>query len=128
MALRWHVGVWDLWFLAWGSCWRWQPSATGGGRQAAALGDRPGHAMHILAERETTLNCRRPGILVGRFRGRRSTTVRSNADCKPGQMEATPASSKIARCSFTSSRSATAAKATSARSAAVMRERRLYFD
>jgi Protein of unknown function (DUF3995) len=32
-ALRWHAGVWDLWFLVWGillaiaavSCWRTQP-------------------------------------------------------------------------------------------------------
>jgi len=31
-ALRWHVGVWDLWFLVWGSCWRWLPPATGAGR------------------------------------------------------------------------------------------------
>lgn len=32
-ALRRHVGVWDLWFLVWGSCWRWLPSSIGGGHQ-----------------------------------------------------------------------------------------------
>lgn len=30
--LRWHVGVWDLWFLVWGSCWRWLPPASDAGR------------------------------------------------------------------------------------------------
>ena len=68
MALRWHAGVWDLWFLVWGvllavatvSYWR----AT----RAAAPGDCPGHGIHIRAERETTLSCRtwrfRPGGIL----------------------------------------------------------------
>jgi hypothetical protein len=30
MALRWHAGVWDLWFLVWGILLAVQPSATGG--------------------------------------------------------------------------------------------------
>ncbi len=30
-ALHWHVGVWDMWFLVWGSCWRWLPPAIGSG-------------------------------------------------------------------------------------------------
>jgi hypothetical protein len=22
VPLRWHVGLWNMWFLVWGCCWR----------------------------------------------------------------------------------------------------------
>jgi hypothetical protein len=31
-ALRWHVAVWDVWFLLWGSCSARRPWPIGGGR------------------------------------------------------------------------------------------------
>jgi len=32
-ALHWHAGIWDLWLLVWGSCWRWLLLAIGAGWQ-----------------------------------------------------------------------------------------------
>jgi Protein of unknown function (DUF3995) len=56
-ALRWHVGVWDLWFLVWGSCWRWLPSAIGAGRQheLGMMGQLTEPTVNeVLADRRTT--------------------------------------------------------------------------
>jgi hypothetical protein len=56
-ALRWHVGVWDLWFLVWGSCWRWLPSAIGVGRQheLGVMGQLTEPTVNeVLADRQNT--------------------------------------------------------------------------
>ena len=42
-ALRWHVGVWDLWFLVWGIL---LALAIAGYRRRTATGARPGGTAH----------------------------------------------------------------------------------
>ena len=40
-ALRWHVLLWDLWFLVWGCCSAWLPGSTVG-NPAVGGHDEPG--------------------------------------------------------------------------------------
>ena len=50
-ALRWHVLLWDLWFLVWGCCLAWLPGSTVGNPAVGGHDDPVSHGSRLPGSR-----------------------------------------------------------------------------